>query len=262
MQESEISLLDTKNWQQSKLSNGRTLFYKICNARFLEIHTSFVNEESEEDEGITKITSLNFGEGAILRLGDEFIARLNDSDVKYKIGYIEKLGKNHYCIGTHRRNRSSIYMFPIIGGMKKNFLYDTYFVNAYIGKNDTSNEGFLYLLYRFLPNPSYLQFEEYITKHPLYLSKEELDKRYTVFKLNIPQEHLIDVEMFKVGKYSKFTEVLKKKIKFFHDLKNESKSIQILYKTQQLKTKMEKELEVKLNDSELETIPKLEEEIL
>lgn len=266
--ELSITPEDSRRWVNIQLSNGRFLRYIASNARIIEIHTNCIVEESylENKELLHKeITSLNFSDVYNISVGDEFNTKIQERDYKYKIGYISKIKKNRYVLGTHLRNRSSIYITPILGGVKGNYLYDWYLINSYIGIKDTDTEDYIYLMYRFMAHAPYLRFEQEIIKHSLFVNKKDIDKRYTLFKFKVPEHHKEDVKLFRRGKYSKFSDILKRRILAFHGMKYDlhDRVVGTLHKSKELKNKLEDLLACTIDESiDLDSIPNLEEEML
>jgi len=91
----------------------------------------------------------------------------------------------------------------------------------------------------------------------------EYDKYHVMYLFKIPNGFEKDVEHFLEGRYSKFSDTLKKQIlRFYNDPKKESVVAKIIYKSPDLKSLMEKDLNVKLSDAtELASKPILEQEI-
>lgn len=274
MQNNDISIPeDKKNWQTITLSNGKSLYYKVNNARIIEIHSDcFIEEEYIKDEELDKciINSISFNEDYKIGVGNEFNIKILDRELKYKIKYIEKLDKNKYLLITDLRNKSSKYLTPILGGIKEQYFYDWYLINSFIQLNDNKSNNFLYLQYRFFPAQDYLKFETEITTHPLFVNK--IDKNeFVIFKFAIPDESKNDIQRFKLGQYSKFSDILKKKIIDFHNLYTSKNKLDyqknnlfgILYKSDYYKDKLEKELECTIEKSiDLDSKPDLDHEIL
>jgi len=273
MQNNDISIPeDKKLWNTMQLSNGKVLRYATLNARLIEIHSDcFIEEDYIEDEEIGRnvIHFLNFSDVYRIKVGDEFNTKILDRELKYTIAQITKLGRRRYVLASHVRNKSSIYIVPMLGGKKEDYLYDWYFINGYIA--DT--EDYFYTLYRFIPGEEYLKFEEAIQKHPLFVNKID-KKEYVLFKFYVPEGHIGDIAKFKAGKYSQLSALLKLKIMEFHKFYKinpftmtkapdfGSHVVGALYKHESLRKKKEEELNYTLDISlDLDSKPQLNKEI-
>jgi len=248
------------------LKHDRKIFYKVLNARAIQVSSNvpYIEEVKDEDD---IITSLNFGGEYVLAIGEEFevILQNNDKTIKYKyeVNYIEESVNNSYIILSHQRNKSSVYILPLLGLYKPyytgehNLTHEGYLINCYI----TEDKRFLDLLYRFSTHQTYKFLEQDLIRHKQFIKLIDINSNYVIFRFRIPDERLSDVELFLQGKYSKMNDSYKRFIISFHGYMPNHRVPSTLFKKEQLKKYWESYLDIKLGENvELESKPNLEEE--
>lgn len=235
--------------------------YEVINSRMIQItslENTIIPYMAPKIEWGKDIIALEIGD-IFMQLEDEFdMSEISVLKHNYKINHINCLDKNNYILLTHLRNRATLYLLPILDGNKDLFLVDDYMINAYISEN----LNYLNLLYRFNTNISYKKLELELIKHKNFISLSDENKSFVMFKFKINDEFQEDVDYFLEGKYSLFSEKLKKRIQFFNKFDKKQRIIQTIFKDSELKNTWEKELNVRLTeDIELDSIPIKSEEI-
>tara|TARA_R110002074_G_scaffold2557_1_gene14878 strand:+ start:1092 stop:1835 length:744 start_codon:yes stop_codon:yes gene_type:complete len=217
--------------------------------------TSIIVEQDKD-----KITSLSFSDGIVLRKGSTIYVEKRP----YKINLIEKVIKNTkivYNLKVAERNKSSIFILPMIGGNKHLMLYDKLLMNAFIGSDEDDN--CIVLLYRFSRDPLFYKFEQALKQFRNFKRCYDPTPYFVAFVFNIPKEHRKSMLKFKQGKYSQIDDIYKLKILEYHGLDIDSSVGHILFKAGKRKEELEDRLGCELpEDSELCSVINKEDEIL
>ena len=97
------------------------------------------------------------------------------------------------------------------------------FKNCFIGDANHPELGNgIYLLYKYKLTVEYVKFELKLELIPEYREDYDYSNDHdVVYVFNIPEEHLLDFELFKAGNYTKFSSELKRKILAFWKVENE-----------------------------------------
>ena len=104
-----------------------------------------------------------------------------------------------------------------------------------------------------------MQFEEQLMKNSNCISHFEYDKYHVMYIFNIPKEFEKDIENFTEGKYSKFSNKLKKRIESFYGDGKKGNVAQVVYRSEKLKQNLEEHLGIRLSENmELASKPDLE----
>lgn len=181
----------------------------------------------------------------------------------YKVNKIEKMviGKRIvYHLSVADLNKSTMFIFPMLGGHRNLFLFDTLFVNCFIGADKYENN--IILLYRFSGTGAFLKFEQELKKSEGYIDCFDPSPYFVAFVFEIPEIYKDDYVCFLNGEYSKFNSAYKNNILDFHGFDINGELAQILYKAEKRRTKLQETLGIKLEpDAELYSIMDEEEEI-
>jgi hypothetical protein len=158
-----------------------------------------------------------------------------------------------------KKNKSSEFLLPMLGGNKTLFMYDSLLENCYAGTNEDKN--CIVLVYNYSDSLLYNKFERAIIRLRSFKKAFDADK-YTVFIFKVPVYYKEDYKQFMAGKYSKFAIEYKLQILGFHDQEIEDRLGQILFRGDELRNKLEYELDALLpKDSELYSCLDMENEI-
>lgn len=156
-------------------------------------------------------------------------------------------------------NKSKTYLLPLISefvGIEKEFikfLVDTY---MYIENDDTPYLGILHDFS--FKNPEFTAYENRLVNNDLFYKCIDLNNQ-VLYLFKFPEIYLSEFELFKESKYSEFGEDAKKLIlKFWGQIYNGNSGIipvlikirQILYKDEKLRKKLEKELDITIDENQ------------
>ncbi|KKM23612.1 hypothetical protein LCGC14_1613410 [marine sediment metagenome] len=154
--------------------------------------------------------------------------------------------------------RTTTFLLPLLNKTKTQLRYDTYFVNSFI--DDDSKH--ISLQYRFTGTQLYKEFEQLLMNDPLFITHKDYDPYHVIYVFRIPEEFEVDVEAFKEGKYSLFSNTLRQRIAKFYGNTDEAGTLQIIRKDENLRKNIELHLGMKLpDDTELASKPDLKVEI-
>ena len=158
-----------------------------------------------------------------------------------------------------KKNKSSEFLLPILGGNRILFMYDSLLHNCYAGTNEDKN--CIVLVYKYSDSLLFNKFEKAIIR--LRSFKKAFDtEKYTIFIFNVPVYYKEDYKRFMDSKYSKFSLDLKLQILSFHNQEIEDRLGQILFNGEKLREKLEYELDVILpKDCELYSCLDMKNEI-
>ena len=158
-----------------------------------------------------------------------------------------------------KKNKSSEFLLPMLGGNRTLLMYDSLLQNCYAGTNEDKN--CIVLVYKYSDSLLFNKFEKAIIR--LRTFKKAFDtEKYTVFIFNVPVYFKEDYKKFIKGKYSKFSLDHKLQILSFHDQEIEDRLGQILFNGEELRNKLEYDLgEILPKDSELYSALDMKNEI-
>jgi hypothetical protein len=196
----------------------------------------------------------------LFRVGD--VVKYKTS-IPYKINVISPVYNTEALIGYDfsiaKLTKSAIFIAPLLGGSRKLFLWDKYFVNAFMHADGDSDV--ICLLYRFSGDMLFIKFEAALEKFPSFIRKFDPDPYHVMYIFDIPEGSKSSYQKFKEGKYSEIDDMCKLKILDYHGFTNDGQTAQILFKSPSLKKQLEEELETTLsNEQELHSVPNIEEE--
>jgi len=236
---------------------------EVINATKLAVKFSNVVYDKQVDG---TIVSLKIGKGA-LSLFDQIDIPIDDKIKSvYRIVKIEKsaVKDRSYNLYSSEETKTTQFILPILSDStitKDYFLYDTFFENAYLRLSDETTKLGLVLLYRYSESEIYKSFETRIKNHPLFLETKDVNKSEVAFIFDISNYFEL-INLFIMGKYSKFDTRYKAKILNFFNYSRSGVMSQILNKSSILREQMERIYDVTLSsDSELYSKPDMDEEV-
>ena len=105
----------------------------------------------------------------------------------YKINVIQKLTAGgdpflpaqSYDLSVAKTNLSSIFAAPLLGGNRELFLWDKYFINAFVETHEEKNV--IALLYRFSGDVLFLKFEAALCAFRTFKYKVDTDSYHVMF---------------------------------------------------------------------------------
>lgn len=204
------------------------------------------------------IQSLENEDGIIQSLG----VTAEIKKVKYKANIIEEKWHNKiltYEVSIAKRNKSSIFLLPMLGGDRHLYFWNQLFLNAFIGTEN--DKDCIALLYRFSSNPLFLKFEKALTQFRTFIRKEDPNDGFVLFIFSVPLNQKNNYNKFIKGQYSKFSKLYKINLLEFHKYDATSLIGQVMFKSEERKKQLETKLGCTLEeDSELLSIINKEEE--
>jgi hypothetical protein len=167
----------------------------------------------------------------------------------YKINVIQKLtaGGNpslpaqSYDLSIAKTNLSSIFAAPLLGGNRELFLWDKYFVNAFVETVDEKNV--IAMLYRFSGDVLFLKFEAALCAFRTFKYKIDTDSYHVLFVFEVPETSQSSYEKLMASEYSKIDDFLKLKILDYHGFSMDGQTARVLFKSEILRKELEEKLD-------------------
>jgi len=255
-----------------QLPYGKLLWLKPVNSNSLQVWTNSSVTNIEVTKDLNRdIKSFTIGENYTIHVGDSITIPCDDCNKKtYEVNTIIRLEENSFLLLTHLKNKTSLYILPVLDRLTltakaskldyhtkqeiTHYCANTYLINAYLGKDGKTID----LLYRFSTHQTYRLLEECLLGHPRILKVVDgfKNKEYVIFRFNVPIDYVDDIELFRNGKYSQMSSRLKREIIKFHKFTSKSRVYQVLYKKEELRLLLERELAASISeDSELDSVP-------
>ena len=219
---------------------------KIISATKLELKANL--EYPDIKYANNQIVQLGFLDTFVINLGDRLEITNSGIKLSYEINYIEEVQPGKFLLYETYRNKSSMFLFPLI--CKPNSTMDKYYYQLYhygtylhCDKYPEFNNGkYLFVVYRFFNHSFYKEFEK------------ELSTQSNLVKT---------VELFKEGKYLSFPTKVNKILTKFYNNSNEEQTLLIINNSESKRLDMENLLNCKIPiDIPLCSKPRLEEETL
>tara|TARA_R100000030_G_C3254746_1_gene123770 strand:+ start:2663 stop:3400 length:738 start_codon:yes stop_codon:yes gene_type:complete len=175
----------------------------------------------------------------------------------YKVNHITRSiisNKLVYTLTSDYLTKSSMFVMPMLTGNRRLFMFDSLFVNCFIGIKDYENK--IVLVYRFSGDTTFLKFENALQKFPTFVDTFDPSPYFVAFVFDIPERYMDNYVHFLNGKYSKFSPDYKESILYFHGFDAEGELGQILFRSPEKKERLEMQLDVELDeDAELYSRP-------
>ena len=167
----------------------------------------------------------------------------------YKINIIQKLAAGGdpnnpaqgYDLSVAKMNLSSIFAAPLLGGNRELFLWDKYFVNAFVETKDEKN--IIAMLYRFSGDVLFLKFEAALCAFRTFKYKVDTDSSHVMFVFDVPETSQSAYERLMASEYSKMDDFLKLKILDYHKFSMDGQTARVLFKSDILKAELEEKLD-------------------
>jgi hypothetical protein len=243
--------------QSMNLPPGRPgkSFLTIVNARTVRLSGDVKQFKPIYEDG--QIISLE-GEELSYNLGQLIRPKAR---VPYKINVIQKLSAGGdpnlpaqgYDLSVAKTNLSSIFAAPLLGGNRELFLWDKYFINAFVETHDEKN--IIALLYRFSGDQLFLKFESALCAFRTFKYKVDTDSYHVMFVFDIPDTSKNAYDRMMAGEYSKIDDFVKLKILDYHGFSMDGQTAKVLFKSEILKKELEEKLDCTIpEDNELHSI--------
>ena len=208
-----------------------------------------------------ELVSLEFTNGKVISKGEH----LTIKNKPYKINLINRTKRKgilFYDLKTCNRNKSCLFVTPMLGGTKSLWFYNKSLINTFIGIKDELEDKIV-LLYKTSKDPLFLKFIYTIQKFKAFEEIRDLDKDHLIIIFNIPKIHKKNFLKFKNGKYSQLSQLYKLKVLAYHNMSVEGIIGQILFKSKKRKRKLEKMIGMELPDgAEVYSVPNPKTELL
>lgn len=167
--------------------------------------------------------------------------------------------KDGFELSVAKRTKTSFFILPMLGGMRKNWAWDTNLVNAFMGTGE--RHGQISLLFRFMGTRDFAQFEEMVKAHEAYAGSEDPSGKSVLHHFNLDTEQLYDLDRFIAGQYSKMTAQHKRRILSFHNQGPGSDLESILFLNEERRLWMQTTLGVSIPEgAELHSVPEMAQE--
>jgi len=237
------------------LSVEKKLEIKPINGKSLYIDTSsvaFLTVQMDDDDFIVSVSLEDKFE---IKLGDKFFARIGVVDSLYTVKLIAiEEGDKSIVLFSSVPTKTSLFILPVLKKSKSQLKYDSYFINAFVD----DNSEYISLLYRFTGTEIYKNFEQTLMSDPLFVTHKDYDPYHVMYVFRIPKELQTDVEAFKEGKYSLFSNTLRQRILKFYGGEDEASIMKIIRQDENLRKQLGEHLGVELpEDAELASKPDL-----
>mgnify|MGYP006908218813 FL=1 len=165
-----------------------------------------------------------------------------------------------YELMVAEQTLASIFVMPFLGGNRRQFMWDTLFVNAFVAAGD--HNDCICLLYRYSGEALFLKFESALCSFRNFRARFDPDPYHVMFVFDIPEHTRYSYDAFIAGRYSEIDDLWKLKILEFHDFDIDGQTGKILFQSESLRRQLEEKLDVMIPpDSELHDRPNFDKEI-
>jgi hypothetical protein len=231
--------------------NGRTV---VLNGDLTNVHQTEVDGE---------ITRLYTEEGLEVKVGGTVYPLPKSPFRVNKIVPMVVGGKlMGYRLYNSLLTSSSTFALPFLGVNQKWFLWDSLFINCFIGTTPEDTGKVIALLYRFSGKPVFLKFESAMCAFRNFIKRYDPDPYHVMFVFDVPTAAVKSYEHFVNGRYSEIDGIWKLKIMDFHGFDIDGHTGKILFKSETLRKDLESKLDVELSaEAELHSAPDLEFEV-
>ena len=240
--------VDKLNWTPQ---NGRCV---MLSGNLTEIH-------QEEQDG--EIIKLYNEEVDLVKVGDTIFPRPKSP---FKVNIIKPSVVDGRLLGyrlySSMLTSSSTFVVPFLGVNRRWFMWDSLFINCFIGTNGDDTRRVIALLYRFSGRAEFLKFESAMCAFRSFVKRYDPDPYHVMFVFDVPKSATKSYEHFVNGKYSEIDDIWKLKILEFHGFDIDGMTGKILFQADSLRREVEERLDVELPPgAELHSIPNLELEV-
>lgn len=250
-----------------KLTSNKSAEIKIISATKLELKANLEYPDIKYENN--QIVQLGFLDSYNITLGDRI--EITNAGIKllYEINYIEEVQAGKFLLYETYRNKSSMFLFPLVckpGSTTDKYYYQLYHYGSYLhcDKYPKYNNGkYLFVVYRFFNHSFYKEFEKELSTQSNLVETIDFCGDKVLFIFEIPKQYLEVVELFKQGKYLSFPDKVNKLLTKFYNNSNEEQTLLIINNSETRRLDMEIRLNCKIPiDIPLCSKPRLEEEIL
>lgn len=232
------------------------------NGRCVRISGDLTKIHQEEHNG--EIIRLHDEEDSnIVKVGDTINPRPKSP---FKVNILKPAVINNRLAGynayTALLTSSSTFVLPLLGVSRRWFMWDSLFINCFIGTSLEDTGKVIGLLYRFNGRSEFLKFETAMCAFTNFIRRYDPDPYHVMFVFNVPKSATKSYEHFINGKYSEIDDIWKLKILEFHGFDIDGMTGKILFQADSLRREIEERLDVELPpDAELHSVPNIEFEV-
>lgn len=227
-------------------------FLSIVNARIVRLSGDvkqfkpiYENDEIIKLEGV----DISFSIGQVIRPKTKTPYKINVIQ-KLTVGGNQNLPAQGYDLSVAKINLSSIFVAPLLGGNRQLFLWDKYFINAFVETKD--EKDVIALLYRFSGDVLFLKFEAALCAFRTFKYKIDTDPYHVLFVFDIPDSSISSYERVMASEYSKIDDFLKLKILDYHGFSMDGQTAKVLFNSDILRKELEDKLDCTIpKDAEL-----------
>jgi hypothetical protein len=159
------------------------------------------------------------------------------------------------------KTKATSFILPMLG--LPNEYYGSNFINCYIG--DTSKPEYIdkiFLLFKFSNTRYFASLESELQSMVEYISSYSCGNDMEMFVFEVPKSYKEDYQLFKDGKYSQFSDILKKETLRLNHLGPESNIWGAFTKNKRLRDLQEERIGEKLPiGAEVISVPNMEVEV-
>lgn len=221
-------------------TGSHQVMLEILNANEIQISGTNISIETLYDiDGVTKVVFKDLYE--IVR-HEKIAININGVKHEYNITKITKLSNTSFLISHEIPNKCTLFLLPVLGNFKEDFSTKQFLINSYVGWNFDC----LFLLYRYISSPTFIQLDWFLRDHKQFISTTNPSFTTVAYEFKIPEHYINDVLLFKDGKYSEFSDALKNRILSFHGFNMYGHTASILYKDSPKRIEYKKQLAMDL----------------
>ena len=130
-----------------------------------------------------------------------------------------------------KKTKSYTYLLPMLAEHLK---FKPQIVNVFLSDEKyPEHEGRIFVLYKYRGTKEFINYEEDLRSHPMYITAYDPDKYHVMIVLKVPAPHRLNYIRFKNSEYSKISNGYKQKILDFHHVSDSHPLYHVLYKTEE-----------------------------
>lgn len=228
------------------LQNGKKIWLSVISVRKFRINTNHPDVNVIRDDN-NNFIEMKFSELFSFKKGDKIVIKDENTNnyITFILNDISSISSTLYDGIEQKINKTCIFILPLLGLNHLYFDYGYHLYNGFISED----YKFIYIKYKFTKTDHYLELEELLQKHPMYIEFFDLDREFVVFKFRLDDKYFSTIDSIIKGKYSNIKEEFKMQILSFHGLTKNSELGGILFKDQNYKKALEMRLGIKIPDS-------------
>lgn len=226
------------------LQNGKRIWLTVTSVRKFRICTNHPDVKIIRDDN-NNFVEMKFSDLFSFKKGDKIVIKDSKNYITFILNDIFSISNTHYDGIEQKINKTCIFILPLLGYNHIHFDYGYHLYNGYI----SADYKFIYIQYKFTKTDTYLDLEETLQKHPMYIEFFDLNKEFVVFKFKLDDKYHSTIDNIIKGKYSAIKEDTKMQILAFHGLPKASELGGVLFKDENYKKMLESKLGVRIPDS-------------